>query len=92
MKSQVEELKQSFSFSLDGARTTGEERILIIGATNRPQELDEAVRRRFTKRLYIPLPNGLARKELVKTIIETDTSKGNKYDISEEVNLLPLLY
>ena len=27
-----------------------------LGATNRPQELDEATRRRLTKRLYIPLP------------------------------------
>lgn len=26
---------------LEGARSTSEERILIIGATNRPQELDE---------------------------------------------------
>jgi hypothetical protein len=33
------------------------ERLLVIGATNRPQELDEAVRRRMVKRLYIPLPN-----------------------------------
>lgn len=30
---------------------------LWIGATNRPQELDEAARRRLTKRLYIPLPS-----------------------------------
>lgn len=36
--------------------TSEEERILIVGATNRPQELDEAARRRFTRRLYIPLP------------------------------------
>lgn len=27
------------------------------GATNRPQELDEAARRRLTKRLYVPLPS-----------------------------------
>jgi len=70
---------------LEGARTSGEERILIIGATNRPQELDEAVRRRFTKRLYIPLPNAKARRQLIDTIIQNETSKGNKYNLSEEV-------
>lgn len=45
-----------FLVQLDGAATAEDERILIVGATNRPQELDEAVRRRLTKRLYIPLP------------------------------------
>ena len=70
---------------LDGARTTGEERILIIGATNRPQELDEAVKRRFQKRLYIPLPNSDSRRDLIKTIIERDTAKGNKFDLPTEV-------
>lgn len=29
---------------------------LKAGATNRPQELDPAVRRRMSNRLYIPLP------------------------------------
>ena len=42
---------------LDGATTVGEERILVVGATNRPQELDDAARRRLVKRLYIPLPD-----------------------------------
>lgn len=41
---------------LDGATTSEDDRVLIIGATNRPQELDDAVRRRLVKRLYIPLP------------------------------------
>eukprot|EP01029_Cantina_marsupialis_P004301 TRINITY_DN14345_c0_g1_i1.p1 TRINITY_DN14345_c0_g1~~TRINITY_DN14345_c0_g1_i1.p1 ORF type:complete len:541 (+),score=119.01 TRINITY_DN14345_c0_g1_i1:43-1665(+) len=30
--------------------------VFVIGATNRPQELDEAARRRFALRLYVPLP------------------------------------
>nr|CAI5828105.1 unnamed protein product [Callosobruchus analis] len=49
-------IKTEFLVQLDGAMTDNEERILVIGATNRPQELDEAARRRFVKRLYIPLP------------------------------------
>ena len=32
-------------------------KVLFIGATNRPQELDDAIRRRFVKKFYIPLPN-----------------------------------
>jgi SpoVK/Ycf46/Vps4 family AAA+-type ATPase len=41
---------------------------LIIGATNLPKELDDAVRRRFVKRLYIPLPNLDGRYQLIKTL------------------------
>lgn len=49
-------IKTEFLVQLDGASTDSGERLLVIGATNRPQELDEAARRRFVKRLYIPLP------------------------------------
>lgn len=51
-------LKTEFLVQLEGAHTTTEQdRVLLVGATNRPQELDDAARRRFTKRLYIPLPD-----------------------------------
>lgn len=39
------------------------------GATNRPQELDEAARRRMTIRLYIPLPDAPARRQLVTRLL-----------------------
>lgn len=55
----------------DGARTTGEERILLIGATNRPQELDDAARRRFVKKLYIPLPEFVGRKQIIINLMKT---------------------
>ena len=55
---------------LDGASTVGDERILIVGATNRPQDLDEAARRRLVKRLYVPLPEELARKQIIENLLQ----------------------
>lgn len=49
-------IKTEFLVQLDGVANGEEERLLLVGATNRPQELDEAARRRMTKRLLIPLP------------------------------------
>jgi len=40
--------------------------ILTLGATNCPWDLDPAVRRRFVKRIYIPLPEKEARKGMFK--------------------------
>ncbi|CAL8076354.1 unnamed protein product [Calicophoron daubneyi] len=59
-------IKTEFLVQLDGVTTGEEERLLFIGATNRPQELDEAARRRFVKRLYIPLPTRKAREQIVR--------------------------
>jgi len=40
--------------------------ILVLGATNIPWVLDAAIRRRFEKRIYIPLPEDHARTQMFK--------------------------
>lgn len=50
-------MKTEFLVQLDGAKVTDKDRVIIVGATNRPQELDDAAKRRFSRKLYIPLPN-----------------------------------
>ncbi|TKW28197.1 hypothetical protein SEVIR_3G322800v4 [Setaria viridis] len=63
-------LKTQFLIEMEGFNS-GNEQILLIGATNRPQELDEAARRRLTKRLYIPLPSE-ARAWIIRNLLEKD--------------------
>ncbi|KAG6591167.1 fidgetin-like protein [Phytophthora cinnamomi] len=72
-------MKTEFLVQLDGAGTKAKDIILVVGATNRPQELDEAARRRFVKRLYIPLPSFEARLDLVSRLL-----KDNKNDLTDE--------
>lgn len=44
---------------MDGATSSQNQNkfVIVIAATNRPWDLDEALRRRLEKRIYIPLPS-----------------------------------
>jgi AAA+ superfamily predicted ATPase len=66
-------LKTEFLVQLDGAATPND-RVLVVGATNRPHELDEAARRRFVKKLYIPLPEEEGRRDLVRNLLSKNTN------------------
>lgn len=63
-------IKTEFLVQLDGAGNGRKGQVLVIGATNLPQELDDAARRRFVKKLYIPLPDQEARESLLTNLLK----------------------
>lgn len=62
-------VKTEFLVQMEGVSNKGG-RLLVLGATNVPWGLDQAVKRRFEKRIYIPLPDEAARLYMVKKKIE----------------------
>lgn len=62
-------LKTEFLIEFDGVQSGNDDRVLVMGATNRPQELDEAVLRRFAKRVYVALPTEGTRFKLLKNLL-----------------------
>ena len=71
-------LKTEFLVQFDGVGTDPNERVFILGATNRPQDLDEAARRRFARCVYVRLPDAATRKQIIKKLL-----RGNNTSISD---------
>ncbi|KAL7749655.1 putative 26S proteasome subunit yta6 [Sorochytrium milnesiophthora] len=78
-------IKTEFLVQFDGAGTDSDDKLLVIGATNRPQELDEAARRRFKKRLYIPLPGASGRRQLLANLLRKQANALSDTDIDAVV-------
>jgi len=57
-------MKNEFLVRMQGAGTSADEGVLVLGATNIPWALDPGIRRRFEKRIYIPLPEAHARARM----------------------------
>ncbi|OWM77989.1 hypothetical protein CDL15_Pgr018558 [Punica granatum] len=65
----MRKMKNEFMVNWDGLRTKDKERVLVLGATNRPFDLDEAVIRRFPRRLMVNLPDAFNREKILKVIL-----------------------
>lgn len=71
-------LKTEFLVQFDGVNNQTEgKNLLVLAATNRPQDLDEAALRRLTRRIYIPLPDKVAREAIIQSKI---SNVGNEID------------
>uniref|UniRef100_A0A668UY26 microtubule-severing ATPase n=1 Tax=Oreochromis aureus TaxID=47969 RepID=A0A668UY26_OREAU len=75
-------LKTEFLIEFDGVQSGRDDRVLVMGATNRPQELDEAILRRFAKRVYVTLPDEKTRFTLLKNLLGKHGSPLSQNELS----------
>ncbi|MCO5586277.1 hypothetical protein L7F22_040216 [Adiantum nelumboides] len=60
-----------------------DQKVLVLAATNTPYALDQAIRRRFDKRIYIPLPDLKARQHMFKVHLGDTPSDLSEADFEE---------
>lgn len=56
-------------------------RVLVLAATNLPWDIDEAARRRFVRRQYIPLPEDHVREQQIRRLLSHQTHEMSNEDI-----------
>ncbi|KAH8827709.1 AAA-domain-containing protein [Flagelloscypha sp. PMI_526] len=62
-------VKSEFMTSWDGLLSS-DEGIMILGATNRPQDIDPAILRRMPKKYSVPLPNVVGRERILEVVLK----------------------
>ena len=68
-------VKSELLVQMDGMASITEEPgkvVMVLAATNFPWDIDEALRRRLEKRIYIPLPTEEGREALVINLNSTN--------------------
>uniref|UniRef100_A0A3P9BHB7 Fidgetin n=1 Tax=Maylandia zebra TaxID=106582 RepID=A0A3P9BHB7_9CICH len=68
-ESPVNHLKAELLIQLDSILTSTEDHVLVVCSTSKPEEIPESLRRYFTKRLLIPLPDGTARHQIISQLL-----------------------
>lgn len=56
-------------------------RVLVLAATNCPWDIDDAARRRFVRRQYIPLPEAETRETQIRTLLKSQKHSLTDKDI-----------
>ncbi|KAM0922226.1 hypothetical protein ACQ4PT_006321 [Festuca glaucescens] len=82
----MRKMKNEFMVNWDGLRTKAKERVLVLAATNRPFDLDEAVIRRLPRRLMVNLPDATNRKKILSVILSKEELADN-VDLEALANL-----
>ncbi|KAK6128254.1 hypothetical protein DH2020_038003 [Rehmannia glutinosa] len=72
-------VRNEFMAAWDGLRSKDSQRILILGATNRPFDLDDAVIRRMPRRIYVGLPDVENRLKILKILLAKENLESGFY-------------
>lgn len=62
-------MKAQFMSLWDGLETETSSQVMVMGATNRPQDVDPAILRRMPTSFHVGLPNAAQREEILKLIL-----------------------
>eukprot|EP00027_Filamoeba_sp_ATCC50430_P015882 CAMPEP_0168570164 /NCGR_PEP_ID=MMETSP0413-20121227/16571_1 /TAXON_ID=136452 /ORGANISM="Filamoeba nolandi, Strain NC-AS-23-1" /LENGTH=434 /DNA_ID=CAMNT_0008602761 /DNA_START=87 /DNA_END=1387 /DNA_ORIENTATION=+ len=73
----MRKIKNEFMTHWDGLKTKENERVLVLAATNRPFDLDEAVLRRMSRRILVDLPTAENRVKIFKVILSKEDLEPN---------------
>lgn len=65
-------MKAQFMSFWDGLITDPNCTVIIMGATNRPQDLDRAILRRMPATFHVPMPNTAQRKQILQLILDNE--------------------
>ncbi|XP_010537130.1 PREDICTED: putative ribosome biogenesis ATPase nvl [Tarenaya hassleriana] len=71
----MRKIKNEFMTHWDGLMTKPGERILVLAATNRPFDLDEAIIRRFERRIMVGLPSVESREKILRTLLSKEKTE-----------------
>ncbi|XP_047165244.1 ribosome biogenesis ATPase RIX7-like [Vigna umbellata] len=78
----MRKIKNEFMTLWDGLMTNPAERILVLAATNRPFDLDEAIIRRFERRIMVGMPSLENREKILRTLLRRE-KVDKKFDFKE---------
>ncbi|GAA6019256.1 hypothetical protein JCM10207_005055 [Rhodosporidiobolus poonsookiae] len=77
-------MKAEFMTLWDGLTTNNDTRILVLGATNRPNDIDSAILRRMPKRFAIRLPDAAQRRNILQLMLK-DLNLEHGFSVEELV-------
>ncbi|CAL1544666.1 unnamed protein product [Lymnaea stagnalis] len=79
-------MKTQFMSLWDGLTTDPSLRVMVMGATNRPQDVDAAILRRMPSQFYVGIPDKEQRQAILRLILEEEETEELNYGHLSELS------